>query len=319
MAKVRHFTYPSADGKTQIHAVEWKPEGRIVGILQIAHGMLEFIERYEPFAEYMCEHGILTVGNDHLGHGRSVQSERYRGYFSKTDGNHALLADMRMLHDLYREQYPDQPIFLLGHSMGSFLARQYLCSWGTTLDGAILAGTAYYSRGEMRTAVILCRIIALFRGWMYRSRLITRIATGSYNSKFTPQRTPYDWLTRDEAVVDAFAGDPRTQFVFTVNGYYNMFLGMKRMITRKNMAQMPRKLPVLFISGEMDPVGNFTEGVKQVVLSFKDAGMQDVSCILYPFDRHEVLNELDKTDVWQDIWMWMQKIISRPADYDHEI
>ena len=122
----REFQYPSRDGVTQIHAIEWEPEGEIHAVMQLCHGMVEFIDRYDAFAKYLNEHGIYVVGHDHLGHGKSVQNEEYYGYFHKTNGNEYVIGDIHKLREITQKKYPDKPYFMLGHSMGSFLIRQYM-------------------------------------------------------------------------------------------------------------------------------------------------------------------------------------------------
>ena len=306
MSQEIRFTYPSADRITDIQAMMWIPDGKIRGILQISHGMLEFVERYGEFARFLNRHGILTVGNDHLGHGGSVRSEAYYGYFAEKNGNKILLSDMWELQRMTQETYPDLPYFLLGHSMGSFLARQYLCQYGTYLDGAIICGTAWHSGLEARAGMLLCRLIARGKGWRYRSRLVNRLAIGSFNRKFHPARTPMDWLSWDEEAVDRYRSDPRTQFVFTVNAYEQMFAGLKYLSDSKNLARMPKDLPVLFAAGEEDPVGNFGLGVKKTAVAFRAAGMKNVACRLYPNDRHEILNERNRREVYQDMLGWME-------------
>ena len=315
MTQIRHFTYPSSDHRTQIHAVEWKPEGEVRAILQISHGMLEYIERYDEFGRWMSEQGILVVGNDHLGHGSSVHSEADMGFFADKNGNKALIADIRQLQRLMQEQYPDLPYFLLGHSMGSFLARQYLCMYGSRLDGAVISGTGWHSGAEAKAGMYLCSALSKTRGWRYRSRMVDKLAVGAYNKQFEPARTPSDWLTRDEAVVDEFRSDPRTQHTFTINAYFNLFLNLNYLSTFRNLKKMPKELPVFFISGGQDPVGSFGMGVKKTVLSFQSAGMKHVDCKIYPNDRHEVLNELNRLEVFRDILDWMEPLLLKGDIY----
>ncbi len=310
MSDGEHFTYPSSDGKTMIHAICWRPEGKVQGVLQIVHGMQEFIDRYDSFARFMAEHGFVVVGNDHLGHGGSVRSEKYFGYFAQKDGNGCVLQDIRCLQELTQEKYPDIPYIMLGHSMGSFLCRQYLCRNGDTLSGAVISGTAFHPGPECDMGLLLCRLLARFKGWMYRSRLITWISMGAYNKKIRPLRTDKDWLTRDEAVVNAYIADRRTQDNFTLNGYLGLFTALKDLTRRKMLEQMPKKLPILFIAGEEDPVGAYGAGVKKVVQQFEKLGMENVKMILYPHDRHEVLNELDRETVFQDVYDWIVGVIS---------
>ena len=306
MANVSHFTYPSADRRTQIHAMQWRPEGEPAGIMQIVHGMQEFIDRYDEFARFLCdEMGFLVVGNDHLGHGKSIVSEEEYGFFAEKGGNKAVIADIRELQRQVQLEFPEVPCYMLGHSMGSFLARQYLCLYGQYLDGAIISGTAWHTAFEANLGMTLCTLLAKRKGWHYRSPFITGIAMGNYNKRFEPVRTNCDWLTRDTAIVDAYVSDPRTQFMFTLNGFYNMFAGLKFLTVRANLEKMPKDLPVLFIAGEMDPVGNYGTGVKKTAVSFRSLGMKDVECRIYPNDRHEVLNELDRQDVYKYIRKWL--------------
>ena len=311
MVEVRHIHYMSADHATKIHAMMWSPEGEVRGVLQIVHGMQEFAERYDDFARFMCGHGFAVAANDHLGHGDSVRSDEQYGYFAEKKGNRAVILDMRELQRKAQQEYPGVPYFMFGHSMGSFLVRQYICMYGKQVDGVILAGTAWYSAAEALLGMILCGIIARFKGWKYRSPLVTRISVGGYNQKFEPVRTQVDWLTRDEDVVDQYRRDKRTQFMFTLNGYYNMFAGLKFIASPANLSAVPKKLPVFFIAGEMDPVGNYGLGVKKAAVSLQSAGVRDVTCRLYPHDRHEVLNELNRQEVYEDVWNW---ISSRMAE-----
>lgn len=307
MPQVEQFTYDSADQRTKIHAVAWIPDGEIIGILQIAHGMLEFIERYDEFARFMNEQGILVVGNDHLGHGASICSTRDYGYFAEKNGNKVLLSDMRELQRITQEKYPGLPYFLLGHSMGSFLARQYIYMHGTWLDGAVICGTAWHPRLETAGGMLLCQLIGRLKGWRHRSRTMTRIVMGSFNKKFEPCRTPEDWISRDEAVVDKYRSDQRTRFTFTVNAYYNMLYSLHCLTDRRNLVKVPRDLPVFLIAGENDPVGNSGLGVKRAAVSLRNAGVKQVECKLYPNDRHEILNEPDRYVVYKDVWNWICK------------
>ena len=311
MIEVKEFYYPSADRLTQIHAVQWMPEGKCIGIVQIAHGMQEYIERYDAFARFLCQMGIMVVGNDHLGHGSSVRSEEYYGYFAEKNPNRVVISDMRSLHRQIQEAYLNVPYILLGHSLGSFLTRQYLCMHGDRLDGAVIMGTGWYTKEETYFGRLLCSLTAKRKGWMYRSPMVTKVAMGNYNNRFQPARTKFDWLTRDENIVDSYRADKRTQFTFTLNGYDMLFTTLHYLTQSMNLRRMPKNLPVLFVSGEMDPVGNFGMGVKRAVVSFRSNGMRNVECILYPNDRHEVLNELNRQEVYEDIWNWMKKVIGQ--------
>lgn len=302
----REFYYPSKDGLTQIHAIEWIPEGEIRGVLQIAHGMVEFIDRYDLYANFMASQGFYVVGNDHLGHGKSVTDESQLGYFAKHDGNFCVLGDMQQLREDTQKKYPDLPYFLLGHSMGSFLARQFIEKYGEGLAGAIIMGTGYQSAATLDLAIGLTGVFQRARGGHYRSSTINNMALGSYNKSFEPARTKNDWLTKDDAVVDAYEANPLNQFMFTVNGYYNLFRGMRYSERQANLDRIPKDLPVLVVSGAEDPVGEFGKGPRTVAEAYRNTGIKNVTLKLYPGDRHEILNELDKETVYKDLLSWIE-------------
>ncbi|MBR4744269.1 MAG: lysophospholipase [Oscillospiraceae bacterium] len=302
----QEFFFPSKDDRTRIHAVEWIPEGSVRGVLQIAHGMVEFIERYDRFASFMASQGFYVVGNDHLGHGLSVTDENQYGYFAERDGNLCVIGDMHQLREDTAGKYPDVPYFLLGHSMGSFLVRQYIEDHGEGLAGAIVMGTGYQQAAALNAAIGLSAFLQKTRGGHYRSRMINNLALGSCNSSFEPARTKNDWLTKDEAIVDAYEANPLNQFMFTVNGYCNMFRGMRYAEDQKNLDRIPKGLPILVVSGENDPVGDFGKGPALVAESFRSTGIRDVTLKLYPGDRHEILNELDRETVDRDLLQWIE-------------
>lgn len=311
MIRKEEFYYESTCKTTKIHAVSYLPQGEVKAILQIAHGMVEYIERYEAFAHYLCSQGFLVTGNDHLGHGKSVNSKEEWGYFSKEDGNRAVLNDIHKLTMITKEKYPDIPYFLLGHSMGSFYTRQYLCEYGNELTGAIIMGTGCQSLALIQFGRLLTKCISLFKGWNYRCNLINNIAFGSYNKHFQPTRTTKDWLSKDTAIVDKYVADERCNFVFTLNAYYNMFTGISRLYNAELLSQMPKELPVFFVSGQEDPVGNYGKGVLKAADMFKKVGMKHVSIKLYPTDRHEILNETDRKQVYEDLYCWLEKVLSQ--------
>ena len=300
------FYYPSADKKTNIRAMRYLPEVEVVGVLQIAHGMVEFIDRYEGFAEYLCNLGYIVTGNDHLGHGKSVNSKDDWGYFADEDGYNIVLEDMHKLTTITKDLYPNKPYFLLGHSMGSFFARYYLCKYGNELDAAIVMGTGQQSALTLTAGKQTCRTFARLRGWHYRSLVVNNMALGSYNKKWEPSKTHCDWLTKDNSIVEWYAKEERCQFVFTLNGYLNLFSLMSEIIDQSNLNKMPKDLPVMLVSGNDDPVGNFGKAPKEVYDSFINLGMKDVTLKLYPNDRHEILNETDKLTVYEDLYHWLQ-------------
>lgn len=302
------FYFPSKDGNTEIHTIEWKPEGRVKAVLQLSHGMVEYINRYDEFAQFLCEQGFYVVGNDHLGHGKSIQSKSEYGFFNEKYGNACVLGDMHTLRQRTSRKYPDVPYFMLGHSMGSSLLRQYIQMYGNGLSGAVLMGVvADKNRRLLKLGKRLCRVLAACRGWHYRSCLINRMALGAYNKRFKPAKTRADWITSDEGKLEAYISDPLCSFVFTVNAYYHMFSGMLSMQKRESVFMIPKSLPIILLAGTEDPVGNYGKGVRKIYEKYKAAGIQDITLRLYAGDRHELLNETDRRQVYEDIWKWLEK------------
>ncbi len=301
MADKREYRYPSVNGKNEIFSLKWEAD-QPVAVLQIIHGMQEFVDRYDDFANYLNTKGYVVVGEDHLGHGFSVNNEEEYGYFGKT-GSEDVLKDIHNLYEKTRREYPDLPYFFLGHSMGSFLVRQYIERYGEEVDGVIIMGTGWTDQNTLAAGKTVCNVISAFRGEKHRSKLVEGIAFGSYNDR-CPKRTRVDWLTKDEKIVDTYLKEPRDTFRFTVNGYKFLFNAIED--EQKNIDKMPKDLPVFFVSGEEDPVGAYGKGVITSYTKFKEAGMTDVNIKLYPGDRHEILNELDRQQVYEDLYTWLE-------------
>lgn len=302
------FYFPSKDGNTEIHTIEWKPESEVRAVLQICHGMVEYIGRYDEFAQFLCDRGYYVVGNDHLGHGKSVQAKSEYGFFNEKYGNVCVLGDIHTLRQRTMKRYPGVPYFMLGHSMGSSLLRQYIEMYGNGLAGVVLMGTvADHKKAALAFGKRLCRIMAAFRGWHYRSKLVDDLAIGGYNKKFKPAQTQADWITSDYERLEKYATDPLCTFRFTVNAYYNMFLGMMNMQRKESVYMIPKGLPVFFVSGADDPVGDFGKGVRKIYEKYQTAGIQDVTLRLYTGDRHEILNETDRQQVYEDLLEWFEE------------
>lgn len=312
MVKKEEITFDSRDGKSKIHAVRWVPEGKIICIVQIIHGMAEYIERYEGLAQYLGEKGILVTGDDHLGHGKSVGKDGTYGYFCDQDPATVVVRDVHRLKKITQEEYPGIPYVLLGHSMGSFILRNYLFKYGTGIQGAIICGTG----SQPKKLVKLCRLIAsvqgTFLGQKHVAKMIDHLAFGNYNKKIPDAKTAFDWLCTDEKVVDAYVNDKLCGFTFTVNGFKTLFTLLDRLNQEENLNAMPKELPVHFIAGDMDPVGAYGEGVKKAYHDFEKAGMKKISLKLYAGGRHELLNEKNKQQVYEDIYPW---IMERVKEY----
>ena len=301
----REFTYPSKDGKTQIHAIEWIPDQEVKAVLQICHGMVEYVDRYHEFAAYLAEKGFYVTGHDHLGHGKSVTSEEEYGYFPQPDGNKCVILDIHNLRKMTSEKYPEVPYFMLGHSMGSFLLRQYLTMFSKGLSGAIIMGTGHQPLNVLKAGQMLCRLTALFKGWKYRSQYVDSLCFGKYNKKFEPAETKKDWVTSYKPIRDIYVKDPLTSFTFTVGGYYQMFEGMKVLDTKGSVDKIRKDIPIFFVAGQDDPVGDFGKAVERVFEKYKAAGIEDVSIKLYQNNRHEILNEKNREQAYVDLYQWM--------------
>ena len=304
MSQMIDLTLPSTVPGRTLHAFRCVPEGEVRAILQLSHGMVEFIDRYKPLAESLAQRGILVTGNDHLGHGGSIRTKADYGYFAEPDGNRAVLEDLHAVTKLTKQLYPGVPYFLLGHSMGSFYARQYLCEYGQELSGAIIMGTGHQPKALVQFARSTCRALAAVHGWQYRSKLVANLSFMGYN-KGLEGRTTHDWLNRDAAEVDKYLADERCTFTFTLNAYYSMFSGILRLHDPAFLARMPKDLPLLFLAGTADPVGDRGKGVLRAIQSLKAAGVQNIRCKLYPGARHELLVETNRQEVFADIAAWL--------------
>lgn len=311
MERVRKEFFQSNNGVDKIHFICWEPSGiKVKAVVQIAHGMVEHIERYEEFAKFLNNQGIVVVGNDHLGHGNSVRDNSKYGFFSNKNGDEYLIEDMRSLFIRTKEKYSNVPYILFGHSMGSFLTRKYISKYSDDLDGVVICGTGNKSRATISIGQKVVRFLMKLKGQGYRSKLVDNLAFGGYNKKFEPARTSKDWLSSDPKIVDEYLQDKKCNFIFTLSAYNDLFSVIDFVSKVHNIESIRKSIPVLFIAGNMDPVGNFGEGVKEVYNKFKAAGIRDVSLKLYDGKRHEILNEVDKEVVYKDVVLWIERIIN---------
>jgi len=277
--------------------------------LQIAHGIAEHSARYDDFAMYMASHGFVVVTNDHLGHGKSISEDENLGFFAEENGWSVAVQDMHILHEMMQEEY-SLPHFLFGHSMGSFLARTYIIYHRAGLSGVILSGTGRQTPATIKAGRLVGEYEAKRHGLKYKSERVNALAFGSYNKGFPSARTGSDWISRDAAVVDEYMSDKLCGYVPTVGLFLDMLVGLSIIGSRKKQQHMNKNLPVFFISGDKDPVGENGAGVIAVYKSFLDAGMENVTLKLYHNGRHEMLNELNKADVYCDVLSWIEGTLS---------
>ncbi len=303
------FFFLSTDGKTDIHAVEWLPAGPVRAVLQIAHGVAEYIDRYDAFARLMASEGVAVCGNDHLGHGLSVSEEKPLGFFGAEKGWELVVGDMKKLRDMLSEKFSGRPLLLLGHSMGSFLARSYLPRYPEDFYAAILSGTGQQPPLLCRAGQLLAKWEILRRGAQYPSETLRKIAFGSYLDRIEDPTGPNDWLSRDAELVARYGEDPLCGGTSSAALMRDMMGGLLLIQNEKYLANMRKLMPILFLSGEADPVGGWGEGVKKAAAMFIRLGMRDVKVKLYPDGRHEMLNELNKEEVYADILAWINEKI----------
>jgi alpha-beta hydrolase superfamily lysophospholipase len=296
------LTYPSADGSSVIHAQRWTPEDGVRGIVQIAHGIAEHIGRYDRFARFLAEHGLLAVGNDHAGHGESAEA---LGVWGETAAWTLAVEDMRRLYELTREDYPSVPYFLFGHSMGSFLSRTYVIRYPRDMRGLILSGTGQQSKALLKAAQHVAGAEIRTVGWAGKSKRLFKLIFSGYNKAFSPVRTPMDWLTRDDKEVDAYLADPLCGFLPSAGMLRDMLEGIGYVSDIRNIRRMDAALPVLFMSGDADPVGENGKGVVRAYRSFLDVGMEDVSLHLVHGARHELINEINRDEIFREALFWI--------------
>ena len=316
MAKFSEFTFPSSDGIHQICASLWLPDaGEPKAVVQIVHGVAEYVDRYDALARFLTEHGYAVCGDDHLGHGRTAKADSRFGWFADHDGWTLIVADEHALRQRMGERFPNVPYFLLGHSMGSFMTRTFLCRYPGEVSGAVLSGTGQESALAVGAGKFLAGLIGTFKGSGYSSDFVNGLVLGAYNKQFAPNRTSADWISRDEGEVDKYIDDPLCQFVPTVGMYHDMFTGLQYISSQRALSQMDPDTPVYLYSGDRDPVGGSGAGVKKVWGYFKTHGTKDLTLKLYEGGRHEMHNELNREQVFADLLAWLDAHCPKEADH----
>ncbi len=301
----KEFFYPSAGGGT-IHGCRWVPEGEPRAVVQIVHGIAEHIFRYEAFAEFLNSQGILVVAEDHMGHGGSIRAGDTPGYF--VGGWFRAVQDTYRLMRSTKIDYPGLPYILLGHSMGSFMVRTLIAKYPDHgAAGVIISGTGWIHRGLINTAHAACTLAGRKNGFRQSNDTLYNLVFGGYNKRVEHKRTDFDWLTRDSRVVDKYNADPLCGFAVSVGLLRDMMTGLRYIQEPAHLEKMNKQTPILFVAGGDDPVGNYGKGVRQAVAKFQKAGMEDVTVRIYPMCRHEILNEINKDEVYRFLLEWIEK------------
>lgn len=303
------FFFKSGSG-ARLHGCRWTPDSQVRAVLQIVHGIAEYVERYDGFANFLNRQGILVVAEDHMGHGKSISQECPQGYFA--GGWQTAVDDTYRLTRDTMAEFRDVPFILFGHSMGSFMARTILAKYPDSgITAAVICGTGWQPAPVLAAGKAACALVCRAKGERAPSPLLQAMAFGTYNRKVEYPRTPYDWLSRDNSVVNAYKADPLCGFTPTAGLMRDMMEGIAYIQREENLARMGKALPVLFIAGGDDPVGSYGAGVRTAAEAFRKAGMERVDVRIYPLCRHELLNEINREEIMDDVSRWIDGVLEK--------
>lgn len=305
------FSFKAEDG-VDVFVYSWNPDHgvKVKGLVQIAHGMAETAARYVRFAEVLTKNGYVVYANDHRGHGKTAGSLENVGYLAEKDGLELLVNDMHQLSTLILNEYPTLPLFLFGHSMGSFASQRYIMLYGDVLKGVILSGSNGSQTLLHNIGLIISKYEVKKHGRKAKSNKMNQLSFGSYNKPFRPNRTEFDWLSRDNEEVNKYIADPYCGNVFTAGFFYDFMKLFRILDNEKNMELVPNNLPIFLFSGDKDPVGNYGKGVIKLFNAYKKHGIKDITMKLYPGGRHESLNEINRDEVMNNAIQWLDQKVN---------
>lgn len=303
---MKHEWYMTTSDQSEIYIKKWyKTNKKPKAIVQIGHGMAEHINRYSHFATYLVENDIFVYGNDHRGHGKTADKQGQLGYFSNESGFTKVTSDMYELSRMIKEEYPSTPLFLLGHSMGSFLSRKYIQDYSQSIDGVILTGTGYHTKRASQVVKWMAEKLPPKE----KSYLLNMAFFQTYNCRIPHHKTNFDWLSRDAESVQRYIADPYAGFIPTARFFYDLMDGLQ-MIQDKDANEWIRKdLPMFIVSGDADPVGNYGKGIWKTARQYSDVGLTDIQVMLFQDARHELLHETNKYEVYENVYDWIQNKI----------
>lgn len=301
------ITFPSKNGENNVYAVIYTPKHCTAkGIVQIVHGMVDYVERYEPLCRFLASEGYIVAGNHHLGHGRTAANESDLGYFGDEDSVDILLRDIHSMNRYLRDTFPTLPLVILGHSMGSFLTRLYIEKYPHSIKGAIIHGTSG-PVGAVGLGKMLAGLLIKLKGRRHRSKMLKSIAFSGYNSHYKTEG-PNAWLTRDAEAIAGHDGDPFSNFTFTVSAYKDLFTMLGACNEKKWFEEYPKTLPTLVMSGDEDPVGAYGKGPMYVYKHLLVEGCEKVTLKIYAGARHELFLETNRDEVYSDILRWLGEV-----------
>ena len=309
MSVIREYSFPSVSGLGDVYVRCWVPDdlSSVKAIFQMAHGMAEHSVRYDWFADELCKAGYAVFMNDHIGHGKSVSDDSSLGYFGDNDGWKNLVGDQRKLTELARGEFPGVPLLVFGHSMGSFVCRAYTAKYHDA-DAAVYCGTGGPNPAA-GAGIVVAKAVGALKGKMHRSKLIDKMAFGTYNKRFEG-RTSFDWLSRDNGQVDKYIKDKYCGFLFTAAGYKDLFSILKYVSSDEWFNAVQKDLPILLISGSDDPVGEYSEGVKKVYDKLISTGHNKTELVFMQNGRHEIINETNRDEAAAQIIAFADKALS---------
>ncbi|MCM1035128.1 MAG: alpha/beta hydrolase [Paludibacter sp.] len=303
----QEFYLISTDATQRLHAIVWEPDNAPIAVLQIVHGMVEYIDRYDAFARFLVEQGYAVIGHDHLGHGLSAENKDNFGHFSDNEGAETLVQDIYLLTQEGKRRFPNCPHLIMGHSMGSFFTRKYLTEYSHKIDGAIIMGTGYVPAYVARFGKAVAGLIGWIKGKRYHSDLVTKLFMHGNETPFK-EEGKFGWLSRSKSNQATYAADPLCNFTFTVGAYCDFFDCMIALDRKKNFDNIRKDLPVLLVAGSDDPVGG-GKAALSVERDLQAIGLTDTELHIYPDARHEILNEDEREQVYADILNWLNRVI----------
>ena len=299
--------FSCSDGHAMpVHA--WVPAEPCKAVIMLAHGMAEHSLRYDRFARALNKERIAVYANDHRGHGKAVIKAALAG-IPGDDWVNKQIKDLHAFQFYLRKLHPGVPVFLMGHSMGSFFAQRFAQLYSESIDGLILSGTNGYKDPLLPVGIGLSHLLMRLNGAAHRSTIIQKLTFGKFNKEFKPNRTPFDWLSRDEAEVDKYISDPFCGFNASVQMVYHLFVSLASTFDQKEIERIRKDLPVYVFSGERDPVGMQGKGVMKLIENWKAAGMANIEYKLYQDGRYEMLNEINREEVTRDFLQWLKRTI----------
>lgn len=306
-----NFKFADSEG-VELNVYKWRPEGEVLGVVQISHGMTENILRYDEFAKYLNNKGFIVYGHDHRGHGLTAKSKDELGYIADNEGFDWLVRDLYELMMMIKEENKGLPIYLFGHSMGSFVSQRFVELHGKEIDGLILSGSNGEPTKLAPIGIFLSNMEIKIFGRKHTSKMMDKLSFGDFNKKFKPNRTPYDWLCSVDSEVDKYIANEYCGFVCSASFYYDLLRGLRAIHKDENFSSIPKDLPIYILAGDMDPVGFFGKGIVNLYDKLKLTGVKDVEYKLYKNKRHEILNEDNKLEVMNDISTWLfNKVVNR--------